>query len=156
MCCWMLEVCPVPRAIVCLPGTGVDCTLLKQMRSGQTHSGSTMPYSTQRPCTIAALASVVLTGWQGSFQNPVSPSLSWGFSQCQPPQPPKPCHTHSCGRDLCGGGHTWQSAIVGNETSHVDGLAVDGEVPHAANELPVVHREILRQVWDTTKEERAS
>lgn len=52
--------------------------------------------------------------------------------------------------------HTWQSAIIGNETSHVDGLAVDGEVPHAADELPVVHREILRQVWDTTKEERAS
>lgn len=52
--------------------------------------------------------------------------------------------------------HTWQSAVIGDETSHVDGLAVDGEVPHAANELPVVHREVLRQVWDTTKEERAS
>lgn len=52
--------------------------------------------------------------------------------------------------------HTWQSAIIGNEASHVNGLAVDGEIPHAANELPVVHREILRQVRDTTKEERAS
>lgn len=52
--------------------------------------------------------------------------------------------------------HTWQSAIIGDETSHVDRLAVDREVPHAANKLSVVHWEIFRQVWDTPKEERAS
>jgi len=52
--------------------------------------------------------------------------------------------------------HTWQSAVIGDETSHVDRLAVDREVPHAADELSVVHREIFRQVWDTAKEERAS
>lgn len=160
MYCWILEVCPVPRAIVCLPGTGVDCTLLKQMRSGQRHSGSTMPYNAWSPCAIAALPSTVLTGGQGSFQNPVSPS--WNSSQCQPPRHSKLCHMHSCGRTFLVvafgalAAHTWHGAIVGNETSHVDGLAVDGEVPHAADELPVVHREILRQVWDTTKEERAS
>lgn len=99
MCCWMLEVCPVPRAIVCLPGTGVDCTLLKQMRSGQRHSGSTMPYTTSSPCPIAALPSIVLTGGQGTFQSPVSPS--GGSLQCQPWHA-KPCPTCSCGRDLCG------------------------------------------------------
>ena len=52
--------------------------------------------------------------------------------------------------------HTWQSAVVGDETRHVDRLAVDREVPHAADKLPVVHREIFRQVWDTAKEQRAS
>lgn len=102
MCCWILEVCPVPRAIVRLPGTGVGCTLLKQMRSGQRHSGSTMPYTTLSPCPIAALPSTVLTEGQGWFQNTVSPSSSWGSSQCQTPRHPKPCPTHSCGRDLSG------------------------------------------------------
>lgn len=51
---------------------------------------------------------------------------------------------------------TWQGAVIGNETRHVDGLAVNREVPHAADKLSVVHREIFRQVWDTAKEERAS
>ena len=52
--------------------------------------------------------------------------------------------------------HTWQSTIIGDETSHVNRLAVNREIPHAANKLSVVHWEIFRQVWDTTKEERAS
>lgn len=52
--------------------------------------------------------------------------------------------------------HTWQGAIIGYETSHVDWLAVNREVPHAADKLSVVHREIFRQVWDTAKKERAS
>lgn len=52
--------------------------------------------------------------------------------------------------------HTWQSAIIGDETSHVNWLAVDREVPHAADKLSVVYREIFWQVWDTAKEERAS
>lgn len=96
----------------------------------------------------------------GVISEPCVPCPSWHSSQCQPPGHPEACHTHSCvGLVLAFGAldaHTWQSAIVGNETSHVNGLAVDGEVPHAADELPVVHREILRQVWHTTKEERAS
>lgn len=47
--------------------------------------------------------------------------------------------------------HTWQSAIIGDETSHVNRFVVDRKVPHAADKLSVVHREIFRQVWDTAK-----
>lgn len=57
----------------------------------------TAPWS---PCPIGASPSTMLTEGQGSFQNSVSPSPSWGSSQCQPPQHPKPCHLHSCARDL--------------------------------------------------------
>ena len=34
--------------------------------------------------------------------------------------------------------------------------AVDGQVPHAAHELPVPHREVFRQVGDAPQEQRPS
>lgn len=51
--------------------------------------------------------------------------------------------------------HTWQRPIIGDVAGHVDRLAVNREVPHAADKLPVVHREIFWQVWDPTKQKRA-
>lgn len=39
---------------------------------------------------------------------------------------------------------TFRGAVVGDEAGHVDGLAVDPEVSHAAHEVSVSDREVLR------------
>lgn len=50
----------------------------------------------------------------------------------------------------CGG------AIVGDEAGHVHGLAVDGQVPHAAHKVAATHREVLRKVGNATQQQRTS
>lgn len=87
VCCLILCVCTVPRATVCVPGTGADCTLLKQMRSGCSHASDMAP----APCPAApgapasqiganSLHLAVLRGGQGLFQNPLSRAPFWGSS----------------------------------------------------------------------------
>lgn len=49
---------------------------------------------------------------------------------------------------------TCPGAIVGNEARHVHVPAVNGQVPHTAHELSVVHREVLRQVGDPAQQQR--
>ena len=44
---------------------------------------------------------------------------------------------------------TCVGAVVSDEASHVSGLAVDGEVPHAAHKVSVQDREVFRKVWDS-------
>lgn len=39
---------------------------------------------------------------------------------------------------------TFRGAVVGDEAGHVNGLAVDPEVSHAAHEVSVSDREVLR------------
>lgn len=118
----------MPQAIVCILGTGADRTLFKQMRCAE-------------------------QAWLQSYQG-------WGCSQC-PPFWSAVLHTARAVSFLPLTSEplvfpTWQRAIIGNETSHVNWLAVDGEVPHAADELPVVHWEIFWQVWDAAEQQRAS
>ena len=50
---------------------------------------------------------------------------------------------------------TCPSAIVGDEAGHVHVPAVDGQVPHAAHKLPVLHREVFGQVGDAPQEQGA-
>lgn len=50
---------------------------------------------------------------------------------------------------------TCPGAVVGDEAGHVHVPAVDGQVPHAAHELPVLHREVLGQVGDAPQEQGA-
>lgn len=65
----------------------------------------------------------------------------------QPPQP----------RDARVGraSRTCPGAVVGDEAGHVHVPAVDGQVAHAAHELPAVHGEVFRQVGDAPQEQRA-
>lgn len=50
---------------------------------------------------------------------------------------------------------TRPGAIVGDEAGHVHVPAVDGQVPHAAHKLPVLHREVFGQVGDAPQEQGA-
>lgn len=116
------------RAAVRVLGTGADRTLLKQARCAE-------------------------QAWLQSCQG-------WGCSQC-PPFWNAVLRTARAESSLLLTfeplvAPTWQRAIIGNETSHVNWLAVNGEVPHAADELPVVHWEIFWQVWDAAEQQRAS
>lgn len=45
-------------------------------------------------------------------------------------------------------GRTWQSAVVGDEAGHVDGLVVHAQVLHAAHKLPVADGEVLGELRD--------
>lgn len=51
---------------------------------------------------------------------------------------------------------TFRGAVVSDEASHVDGFAVDGEVPHAAHKVTIPDREILRQVGNTAEQQGSS
>lgn len=53
---------------------------------------------------------------------------------------------------LTGVVHTCPGTVVGDEPGHVHALAVDGQVAHAAHELPVAHWEVLWQVGDAAQE----
>lgn len=57
-------------------------------------------------------------------------------------------HASVLAHDLCAKillcGTTFCGAVVGDEAGHVDGLAVDPEVSHAAHEVSVSDREVLR------------
>lgn len=48
---------------------------------------------------------------------------------------------------------TFCGAVVSDVTGHVDGFAVDAEVPHAANKVSVSDREVLRQVGNATQQQ---
>lgn len=50
-------------------------------------------------------------------------------------------------------GRTWQSAVVSDEAGHVYVLLVDTQVLHAAHELPVANREVLREFGDASEEQ---
>lgn len=50
---------------------------------------------------------------------------------------------------------TWQSAVVSDEAGHVDVLAVDTQVLHAAHKLPVAYGEVLWEFGDSSEEQRA-
>ena len=50
--------------------------------------------------------------------------------------------------------HTCSGAVVGDEAGHVQWLSVDGEVPHAAHEVPSAHREVLREVGYAAQQQR--
>lgn len=52
-------------------------------------------------------------------------------------------------------GHTCGGSVVGNEAGHVHGLAVDGQVPHAAHKIPAAHGKVLREVWDASQQQRS-
>lgn len=49
---------------------------------------------------------------------------------------------------------TWYSAIVSDVAVHVNISAVNVQVLHAAHKLVALHREILRQVRDSTQQQR--
>lgn len=50
---------------------------------------------------------------------------------------------------------TWSGAVVSDEAGHVDGFAVDGQVSHAAHEVPVPDREVLGEVGNSAEQQRA-
>lgn len=72
------------------------------------------------------------------------------WKRTPPVRPPQP-------RDAWVGraSRTCPGAVVGDEAGHVHVPAVDGQVAHAAHELPAVHWEVFRQVGDTPQEQRA-
>lgn len=116
------------------------------------------------PCLVcASLAQVLSTpcsNRRGAEQAWLQSCQGWGCSQC-PPFWSAVLHTARAESFLLLTSEplvfpTWQRAIIGNETSHVNWLAVNGEVPHAAHKLPVVHWEIFWQVWDAAEQQRAS
>lgn len=48
---------------------------------------------------------------------------------------------------------TCSSAVVCDEAGHVNGFAVDHEVPDAAHEISVSYWEILREIRNSSKEQ---
>lgn len=51
--------------------------------------------------------------------------------------------------------HTWQRAVVSDETGHVYVLVVNTQVLHAAHELPVLNRKIFWKFGDSSEEQGA-
>lgn len=50
---------------------------------------------------------------------------------------------------------TWHSAVVSDEAGHVYVLVVNAQVLHAAHELTVADREVLREFGDPSEEKGA-
>lgn len=51
---------------------------------------------------------------------------------------------------------TGNRSIIGNESGQVQGLVVNVQLLHAADELPAAKREVVRDVGNSAQKQRAS